>query len=173
MLKPRVRPVLAVLLVAKVMAPVCAVPPPSCWSERRPEFVTFPFAYVRPPENVVVAVQVGTPFTSASVWPFVPADVVASAPVPFPRRSAFAWMFDHPVPPNAAESVEVAETTPFTAWRFPFRDPIVSVPFEEIDVVPVPPNAAVFAEIAVVDAPPLKLRSVEVALPGKRYAKFA
>jgi hypothetical protein len=164
--------------VANVMAPVCAVPPPSCWSERRPVFVTLPFAYVRPPENVVVAVQVGTPFTSASVWPFVPAEVVASAPVPLPRRSAFAWMFDHPVPPNAAESVEVAETTPFTAWRFPLSAPmvsdgVVSAPVEEIEVVPVPPNAAVFAEIAVVDAPPLNERSVEVALFGNRYAKFA
>jgi hypothetical protein len=90
MLRPIVWPFVVWDEVANVIAPVCAVPPPSCWSERRPVFVTLPFAYVRPPENVVVAVQVGTPFTSASVCPFVPADVVASAPVPFPRRIAFA-----------------------------------------------------------------------------------
>jgi hypothetical protein len=30
-------------------------------------------------------------------------------------------------------------------------DGVVSAPVEEIEVVPVPPNAAVFAEIAVVD----------------------
>jgi hypothetical protein len=40
-------------------------------------------------------------------------------------------------------------------------------------VVPVPPNSAKFAEIAVVDAPPRNERSVVVAFPGKRYAKFA
>ena len=46
--------------------------------------VTLPFRYASAPENVVVAVQVGTPFNSASTWPGRPAVVVAAAPVPLP-----------------------------------------------------------------------------------------
>ena len=38
--------------------------------------VTLPAEYVRPDENVVVATHVGTPDTSASTWPFVPAERV-------------------------------------------------------------------------------------------------
>ncbi len=37
-----------------------------------PVFVTFPFEYERPPENVVVATHVGTPLTEASMRPPVP-----------------------------------------------------------------------------------------------------
>jgi hypothetical protein len=97
-----VRPLKVVaLLVAKVMAPVCALPPPVCWSERRPvlEMVTFPVApltlmpvpamlestpvlvtfpaeYARPPEKVVVATHCGTPLFQERTWP----------PVPEPKR---------------------------------------------------------------------------------------
>ena len=53
--------------------------------------VTLPAEYVRPDENVVVATHVGTPDTSASTWPFVPADVVDIAPVPLPRSREFDW----------------------------------------------------------------------------------
>ncbi len=62
-----VRPLKAVDEVAKVMAPVCAVPPPSCWSERRPVLVTFPAKYERPDEKVVVATPVHPPLMNASV----------------------------------------------------------------------------------------------------------
>ncbi len=63
--------------------------------------------YERPVPAVVVATHVGTPETSASTWPLVPAVVVASLLVPFPRRSVFAWRFAHPVPPFAAPRIEV------------------------------------------------------------------
>ena len=61
--------------------------------------VTFPFEYVSPVPKVVVAVQVGTPPTRARTCPFVPADVVASCPVPLPRSMELAWILLHPVPP--------------------------------------------------------------------------
>jgi hypothetical protein len=68
-----------------------------------------------------------------------------------------------------------AEITPAVALRRPARDPIVmfgavSVPFDAIEVVAVPPIASVFAERAVEEAPPVKVRSVVVALPGNGYA---
>ena len=53
-----------------------------------------------------MATQVGTPPTRASVWPFVPAEVVARRDEPLPRRSAFACMVPHPVPPFAAASID-------------------------------------------------------------------
>ena len=43
---------------------------------------------------------------------------------------------------------------------------MVRAPFVAIDVVPVAPNAAEFDERAVEEAPPLKARSVVVALLG-------
>ena len=43
---------------------------------------------------------------------------------------------------------------------------VVSAPVDDIDVVPVPPTASVFAEKLVVDAPPESVRSVDVAFPG-------
>ena len=47
---------------------------------------------------------------------------------------------------------------------------MVRAPVEEIEVVPVCPTARVFAENAVVDAPPPRVRSVVVALLGNGYA---
>ena len=44
---------------------------------------------------------------------------------------------------------------------------MVSAPVAEIEVVPVPPTAKVFAERLVVEAPPMKLSKVEVALLRK------
>ena len=61
-----------------------------------------------------------------------------------------------------------AETNPFVALRTPFSDWMVSAPEEEIDVVPVAPNAAALEENMVEDAPPLNERSVVVAFDGKR-----
>ena len=58
-------------------------------------------SYESPVPAVVVATQVGTPEMSASICPFVPAVVVESLFVPFPKRSVFAWRFAHPVPPLA------------------------------------------------------------------------
>jgi hypothetical protein len=58
--------------VATVIAPVCAVPPPFCVTESTPVFVTFPLAYERPDENVVVAVHEGMPLSQASTCPPVP-----------------------------------------------------------------------------------------------------
>ena len=52
--------------------------------------VTLPFAYIRPEENVVVAVQVGTPFKYERTYPAVPAVVVARFPDPLPYSRAEA-----------------------------------------------------------------------------------
>ena len=69
-----------------------------------PVFVTFPPAYARPPEKVVLAVHVGMPLSSASTWPAVPALVVARAePLPYMREPAVKLV--QPVPPPATESV--------------------------------------------------------------------
>src|SRR5450631_770385 len=68
--------------------------------------------------SVVVACQVGTPPTSASTCPLVPAVVVATAPEPFPRRSVFDWSAAQPVPPF------VVATTPVTLLAVP---PMLSV----------------------------------------------
>ena len=67
MLRPRLRPV-AVLSdeVARVMAPVAAVPPPSCWIEVTPALVgrqtppiaKQPFVRLRPPVELKVEVAV-------------------------------------------------------------------------------------------------------------------
>jgi hypothetical protein len=65
-------------------------------------------------ESVVVACHVGTPFTSASTWPFVPAEVVAIAPLPLPRRIAFAWNAFCPVPPLGTVSAVPSVSPPFT-----------------------------------------------------------
>src|SRR6266403_3907762 len=80
-----------------------AVPP----SERTPVLVTLPFKYARPELKVVVATQVGTPPTSARVWPFVPADVVASAPEPLPYGMEPDWIAAQPVPPLATATMPV------------------------------------------------------------------
>ena len=62
---------IAVVDVARVIAPVCAVP--YVWaSERRPVLVTFPAAYVRPEEKVVVATHEGMPFADDNTNPPVP-----------------------------------------------------------------------------------------------------
>jgi hypothetical protein len=67
--------------VASVSAPVCA-DPNDCWSDATPLLID------------EVATHVGTPETSARTWPFVPCDVVASAPEPFPKRREFATKVD-------------------------------------------------------------------------------
>ncbi len=99
--------------------------------------VTLPLEYVRPDEKVVVAVQVGTPETSARTWPLVPAEVVATAPVPFPYKSAPDWSAAQPVPPFATPSTpemsDVSETSevaiePAVAFRMPESDPILRDP---------------------------------------------
>jgi hypothetical protein len=109
--------------VASVSAPVCA-DPNECWSEATPLLI----------EDV--ATQVGTPETSARTWPFVPCEVVATAPEPFPKRSVFAWSDAQPVPPfavgrmpetSAARLMSDVETTPAVALRKPESAPIESV----------------------------------------------
>ena len=83
-------------------------------------------------ENVVVATHVGTPPESASTWPFVPADVVAIAPVPLPRRIAFSASALCPVPPLPtgkmpvtfdARSTSAADKVPAVAFKNPDRLP--------------------------------------------------
>src|SRR5665213_1733884 len=118
MVCPSVKPLKEAEEVAKVMAPVCAEPPPLCVSERSPVLVTLPFAYARPEEKVVEAVQVGMPLRSASTWPAVPADVVASADEPLPKRSEPAAILLQPVPPWA------------TSMVVPFQTPEEMVPNE-------------------------------------------
>ena len=62
---------IAVVEVASVSAPVCAVPY-VCARERTPVFVTLPAEYERPEEKVVVATQPGTPLTEPRINPPVP-----------------------------------------------------------------------------------------------------
>ena len=56
--------------------------------------------YESPVPAVVVATKVGTPETNASTWPLVPAEVVATLLVPFPKSIELAVKpVPHPVPP--------------------------------------------------------------------------
>ena len=104
---------------------VCPVPPLD--TARVPEI----FA------RVVVACQVGIPFTRASTCPSVPAVVVDSAPDPLPRRSVFVLIVDHPVPPYTAARVELADTTPEIACSGPVREPTVNPPLNVFRAVKV------------------------------------
>ena len=99
-----VRPLKAVDEVAMTTAPVmvCAVGP----IESTPVFVTFPAAYVRPVEKVVVAIPVHVPPENARTCPLVPAksEVVASAvgtaePDVLLARMEFAAMAERPAEP--------------------------------------------------------------------------
>ena len=90
----------------KVAAPFVLPSAAASW------MLTLPAAYIRGDEKVVVAVQVGTPETSAKTWPLVPAEVVAIAPVPFPRRRVFAVKAVRPVPPEGTPIVVEADTAP-------------------------------------------------------------
>jgi len=85
--------------------------------------------------SVVVAIHVGTPETSARTCPFVPADVVASAPVPLPSTTAPAATFPQPVPPrftprmpvtSFARSMAAVATTPAVAFKKPDTLPNVN-----------------------------------------------
>ena len=63
------------------------------------------------------------------------------------------------------------ETTPLVALSKPLSDWMVSAPVADIEVVPVPHTASVFAEKLVVEAfvvvsPPENVSAVEVALLG-------
>ena len=71
-----------------------------------------PFAYDRPPPNVVVDVQAGTPPRRAKTCPAVPAEVVATAEEPFPYTRVPAWMADQPVPPEATFKVPARVMVP-------------------------------------------------------------
>jgi len=94
-----------------------------------------PFAIGRVPAivaSVVVACQVGTPFTKARTWPLVPWVVVARRLVPLPKRRVFAWMFAHPVPPlmmpripetSEARLMRPVEMAPAVALRTPVKEP--------------------------------------------------
>jgi len=110
--------------------------------------VTLPAEYVSPDEKVVVATHVGTPPTSASTCPFVPADVVEIAPLPLPNSSVFDWMLDQPVPPDVTASACESVSAPV---------------LENVDVA-VPPKYAVYADNCVVDALPFSSSSDVVAL---------
>ena len=111
-LKVKVPPLLVieksvpVVEVARVSAPVCAVPK-DCWSERTPVLVTLPFAYVRPEEKVVEATQVGVVPFNARTKPEVPAVVVATAPVPLPYGMLPACSAAQPVPPLDTATIPV------------------------------------------------------------------
>ena len=72
----------------------------------------------------------------------------------------------------AAVGVDVATTTPapFDARsELAATLPSVSAPFDAIEVVPVCPTASVLAERFVVEAPPLNVNNVVVALFGNAY----
>ena len=92
-------------------------------------------SYVSPVPAVVVATHVGTPETSASTCPLVPAEVVARRDVPLPKTIEFACTAAQPVPPlgtgrspvtSAARSISEVETTPAVALRKPLSAPSVN-----------------------------------------------
>ena len=95
--------------------------------------------------SVVVATQVGTPFTRARWNPLVPADVVEIAPEPLPRMMELAWMLVQPVPPCDTPSVppmpekarprEVVPVSVYPLDELPTR----IFPYEGAVVNPVPP----------------------------------
>ena len=151
----RVAGVYAVVSMARVPLPPVVVMMP--FEVRLESVVMFCEVFtVKAPEvyeshvpAVVVEVQVGTPETSARTWPFVPAEVVASLFVPFPRRTVLAVMFPHPVPPFAmaripetseARLTSAVESTPAVALRKPVSEvetvpsegALVSVPMVEV-----------------------------------------
>ena len=86
--------------------------------------------------SVVVAVQVGIPFKSASTWPPVPAEVVASADDPLPYRMEPDCIAAQPVPPfetgksdeptSAARLIVAVPIFPAVAFKKPERDAMVS-----------------------------------------------
>jgi hypothetical protein len=117
MFRPEVIPFEVAEDVAKVIAPVCAVPLVCC-RERRPVFVTAPFAYVRPEENVVVAVHVGTPFKYERTNPAVPTVVVERFPEPLPYSKAEDCTLAQPVPPNGTEITEPFQVPDETVPRY-------------------------------------------------------
>ena len=77
MLRPRVSPVVAEEEVAKVIAPVCAVPPPSCWSERRPVLVM-----VTAPVAPLTLIPVPATFEVTPVLVITPVAELYEMPVP-------------------------------------------------------------------------------------------
>jgi len=132
-----VRPLKEVAVeVARVMAPVWAVPYVCC-RERRPVLVTLPFRYVRPEEKVVVDVHVGTPFRRARMFPAVPAEVVERADEPLPYGMAPDWIADQPVPPFATFRVPPSVRVPAEVTGPPLNESPV-VPPEALTDVTVP-----------------------------------
>jgi len=142
---------IAVVEVANVSAPVCAVPY-VCPREMTPVLVTLPLEYERPEEKVVVAVHVGTPFKRARMFPAVPAVVVERAEEPLPYGITPVAMLAQPVPPFATGRIPVTslarltravDRAPAVALRKPERDvdtvarlgALVSVPIVEVALI--------------------------------------
>ena len=120
----------------------------------------------------------------------LPRVVVESAPVPLPKSTVPAWMFPQPVPPKLTARVVVPETAPLPLVTrselvvlVTVREGVERAPVLLMEVVPVCPKDAMFerwfvvkklvvvAEVAVAFvavSPPLKLRSVVVALLGNK-----
>ena len=120
--------------------------------------VTLPAEYVSPDEKVVVATHVGTPPTSASTCPFVPADVVEIAPLPLPNSSVFATNEVWPVPP--LETLFENEPFPIQLPLTEKHPPVIFIPFANVDeaivdvtfskLVCIPPaNVEVAVDVAV------------------------
>ena len=127
-----VRPLVTEVLVATTTAPVIV------WfsgpMERTPVFVTAPFAYARPPEKVVVDVQVGTPFRRARTLPAVPEVVVERAEEPLPYGMEPACIAAQPVPPLATFKVPVSVRVPEVVTGEPVKERPVVPPDPATDV---------------------------------------
>ncbi len=135
MLRPSVRPVVAVEVVAKVMAPVCAVPPPSCWRERRPVLVMVrPEPMMDCPAVTEIPVPLDTVPVAADERPFVP----------LPYRIWPEVKVETPVPPLFTVRVPVTSVRlmPREEVAYPMNvlpGPPIKSEEEAIDVRPVPP----------------------------------
>ena len=87
--------------------------------------------------SVEDAAHVGTPFNSARTCPGKPDVVVATAPDPFPYRTAPAARFAQPVPPfstgnipdtSLAKFISALAIAPAVALKNPLKEPIESEP---------------------------------------------
>ena len=133
---------------------------------------------------MVVAVQAGTPFTSARTFPAVPAEVVARAEEPLPYGMAPDWMAAQPVPPfetgrtpvtSLARLMRAVATAPAVA----FRKPVTFEKVNEFDAtrfvveaVPLTARAPLKVEVAVVEVA-LKAGAVVVPYEVMPFRKSA
>ena len=142
--------------------------------------VTLPPEYVSPEEKVVVACHEGTPETSASTCPSVPAVVVAIADVPLPNSMVLATIAACPVPPlltpripvmSDAKSMSAVAMEPAVALRNPERFAIDRFDVNRLVELAVVEKRFVVVAFVVVEFVVIRLMMVEDAVETKPPVK--